>query len=158
MIIMRQLIVLAVIALVQSDSFHAKIKLPFLRSKEYTPLVFFTSRKGECSKCDAAEKQIKDVEKQLNVKVQRIKVGRNYAASAILRMLTGPLDDPPLFYNRESRQVIKCAPNKAPDKEGEFNIELNKKYMIDWALGRKLPQKGSYGTARSFKKRNNGSY
>jgi len=141
--------VLVAIALVHSDSFHAKIKLPFLRSKEYTPLVFFTSKKGECSKCDAAEKQIKDVEKQLNVKVQRIRVGRyelgpDQAGEELFKMISAQMNQPPFLYHRESRQVIKCV----PDLKGDTKIQLSKKYMVDWALGRKLPQKGSYGTAR----------
>jgi len=98
---------------------------------------------------DAAEKQIKDVEKQLNVKVQRIRVGRyelgpDQAGEELFKMISAQMNQPPFLYHRESRQVIKCV----PDLKGDTKIQLSKKYMVDWALGRKLPQKGSYGTAR----------
>lgn len=54
------------------------------------------------------EKCIRQVEKELHVKVDRMDVARNENAAALLSLLSGA-NNPPLLYHRESRQMVSSA-------------------------------------------------
>lgn len=91
------------------------IRLPFLstkRKESYTPLIFFTSQKGQSPACDKMEEVVTEVEKELGVKVQRLNLSRDENAAVTLSLLTSK--PPPFLYHRESLQVIDI-----PDAENE---------------------------------------
>ena len=77
---------------------------PFFGKKEYTPLVYFTVPKGLIPENDAMEKAVKQVEKELGVKVERLDILRNPAAEGAMAVLTSKA--PPFLYHRESCQTI----------------------------------------------------
>jgi len=79
-----------------------------LFEKKYTPLIMFKVPKGTIAENDAMEKVVKQVEKELNVKVERMDILRDRFA----RNLYEKIDEiefkgkVPLLYHRESRQSI----------------------------------------------------
>jgi hypothetical protein len=116
-------------------------RVPFLRrTKQYTPLIFFTVPKGLSSTCDEMERIIRQVEHECHVNVERLDVLRHPENEAVLNMIiqsirtTSPTVDtttttttsmtmsnpssmtiqpqPPLLYHRESRQVYQVLPNQ----------------------------------------------
>mmetsp|Transcript_12277 Transcript_12277/g.14067 ORF Transcript_12277/g.14067 Transcript_12277/m.14067 type:complete len:208 (+) Transcript_12277:20-643(+) len=156
---LSQLIALAIIALSDCRSTYRKIKFPYIyiHRKEYTPLFFFKRPKGECPQCDAMEKEIKNIEKDLGVKVERVNVGRNQvghnlAGEQLFNMVSNMRDSPPLLYHRESRQTVRFGEKnkevKNEREDGEYEeeekddivIEIDKERVLDWAKGRKLSQ------------------
>eukprot|EP00979_Chaetoceros_neogracilis_P017839 scaffold10291_cov293-Chaetoceros_neogracile.AAC.10 len=83
--------------------------------KKYTPLIMFKVPKGTTEENDAMEKVVKQVEKELNVKVERMDILRDRFA----RNLYEKVDEiefkgkVPLLYHRESRQSIYGLETKA---------------------------------------------
>jgi len=79
-----------------------------LFEKKYTPLIMFNVPKGTIAENDAMEQVVKQVEKELNVKVERMDILRDRFA----RNLYEKIDEiefkgkVPLLYHRESRQSI----------------------------------------------------
>ena len=108
------------------------IRLPFTK-KEYTPLLFFKVPPGLIPECDAMEKTVKEVEKDLGVKVERLDILRDPSAEATLALLTQRT--PPFLYNRESCQVVHVAPAGG---EADVPIVIDKSRVRAWAKGRLL--------------------
>ena len=87
-------------------------RVPFWGKKDtYTPLVFFTVPPGLLPENDAMEKAVRDVERELGVKVERLDILRNPAAEGAMSLLTGK--SPPFLYNRESCQSVDIKPTKS---------------------------------------------
>eukprot|EP00581_Thalassiosira_minuscula_P014290 CAMPEP_0183728398 /NCGR_PEP_ID=MMETSP0737-20130205/27974_1 /TAXON_ID=385413 /ORGANISM="Thalassiosira miniscula, Strain CCMP1093" /LENGTH=196 /DNA_ID=CAMNT_0025960331 /DNA_START=112 /DNA_END=702 /DNA_ORIENTATION=+ len=126
------LAVLAAILLLQSSSDGASAPMPaFLkRKKTYTPLFFFTVPKGTMDECDGMEKMIKSLEKEQNIKVQRLDIMRDRAARKLYeKLVEGNLRSPfPLLYHRESLQRVY----------GLADEDL----VRSWSKGRLLPEDG----------------
>jgi hypothetical protein len=76
--------------------------------KRYNPVIFFSVPPGIIPECDEMEECIRQVEKELHVKVDRMDVARNENAAALLSLLSGA-NNPPLLYHRESRQMVSSA-------------------------------------------------
>ena len=81
-----------------------------LFKKKYNPVLFFKVPPGLIPECDDMEKCVKEIEKELNVKVQRMDAARDPNAAALLSLLTQG-QNPPLLYHRESLQMLS-APQK----------------------------------------------
>jgi hypothetical protein len=102
-------------------------RFPFFRSKRqsaYTPLIFFTVPPGLSAECDAMEKVVRGVEKDLGVVVQRLDILRDPASEAVLNAILSPQGasvTPPLLYHRESRQTIHVSPPVTTTKSASGN-------------------------------------
>ena len=133
------------------------VDIPYIRKKQYTPLVFFTIPKGSTIECDEMEKLVSQVEKELSVRVERLDVTRNRAAQATLSLLTQ--HGPPYLYNRESCQTIFInTMNKQKGDKSSTNMNtqssssssspssilqgIDKDRVRAWAKGRYLPPPG----------------
>jgi len=105
--------------------------IPFLKQNdEYTPLIFFTAPKDTVPASDAMEKIVSDVEKEMNVKVQRFDVLRDRMSRKLYeKIVEGEIGDRtnmfPLLYHRESRQKV-------------FGL-TDAERVKSWAKGRWLP-------------------
>lgn len=109
----------------------ANVKVPFLsRKKAYTPLVFFKVPRDIIPECDAMEKVVSEVERELGVRVERLDVARDPAADATLQLLTQRR--PPFLYHRESCQVVSVPTSS--DKKTAAPIDKNR--VRAWAKGR----------------------
>jgi hypothetical protein len=101
-------------------------RFPFFRSKRsaYTPLIFFTVPPGLSAECDAMEKVVRRVEKDLGVVVERLDILRDPASEAVLNAILSPQGasvTPPLLYHRESRQTIHVPPPMTTAKSASGN-------------------------------------
>ena len=118
--------------------------------KQYTPLVFFTVPKDIIPECDEMEKVIKEVERELGVRVERLNILKEPGAEAILATLTKR--SPPFLYHRESLQVVhvpgatsrKRKGNDEDDEEisskrANAASKIDKERVRAWAKGRYLP-------------------
>lgn len=77
--------------------------------KEYSPLIFFKVPKGQLAASDEMEQMVRDLEKELNVKVERMDVLRDRFARKLFSAVDIQMDYSgklPLLYHRESRQTI----------------------------------------------------
>lgn len=108
------------------------LALPFFpfAKKKYTPLLYF--RVPTMPECEAMDAAIKEMEKELGVRVERLDVLRDPAAEALLTVLTTD-KTPPFLYNRESCQVLHV-----PFKEGrkKKDVYIDKRKIRAWAKGR----------------------
>lgn len=119
----------------------SNIKVPFLskfQKKEYTPLIFFTFPKGYVDECDEMDKIVSEVEQELDVRVERLDIGRDSAAQATMQLLTSK--QPPFLYHRESCQVVHGS--SMPGKDGSKPPGIEKARVRAWAKGRFLPPPG----------------
>lgn len=112
-----------------------------VRSKKYTPLVFFTVPKGLLPECDAMERVVTEMEQELGVRVERLDILRQPAAEAILATLTQR--SPPFLYHRESCQIIhipstSTTSSKNNDGSSKAPIYIDKARVRAWAKGRYL--------------------
>lgn len=107
------------------------IRIPFFSKKDYTPLLFFKVPPGLMPECDAMEATVREIEKELGVRVERLDVLRQPASEAVLAILTQR--NPPFLYHRESCQTVHMAPRK----EGPIAVDKDK--IRAWAKGRYLP-------------------
>lgn len=82
----------------------AKLTPSFLKKKTYTPLVFFKTPPDVLPECDEMERVVKQVERELGVRVERLDVLRDPAAQVTLNLLTTKA--PPFLYHRESLQTV----------------------------------------------------
>eukprot|EP00545_Synedropsis_sp_CCMP1620_P010182 CAMPEP_0119005324 /NCGR_PEP_ID=MMETSP1176-20130426/1652_1 /TAXON_ID=265551 /ORGANISM="Synedropsis recta cf, Strain CCMP1620" /LENGTH=185 /DNA_ID=CAMNT_0006957113 /DNA_START=19 /DNA_END=576 /DNA_ORIENTATION=+ len=123
---------LVALALLVSSA-HADFKIPFLSKKQYTPLIFFKLPGGASPHSDAMEKAVREVEKELGVRVERMDVARDMAAERLYSLLAETL--PPLLYNRESKQMVQMKIN--PDEETP-NVRVDKDRVRAWAKGRRV--------------------
>jgi len=123
-----------VLAVASLSLVSATLKIPFLSQKKYTPLVFFTVPKDVVPDCDAVEKIVSQVEKELGVRVERLDVARDAAAEATLRVLTQR--QPPFLYHRESCQTV-YAPN------------IDKARVRAWAKGRIITAQSSSASSKA---------
>ena len=98
------LVVSSFMMMMMTTTTHAH---PFCK-KTYNPVLFFKVPPGIIPQCDEMEKCIRQVEKDLGVKVERLDVARDENAAALLSLLRGS-NDPPLLYHRESRQMVTSA-------------------------------------------------
>jgi len=129
----------AMFALVLLATFaYGEVKLPFLSSrKKYTPLIFFKLPRGTSPQCEAMEKVVREIEKELNVKVDRMDVGRDMAAGSLFTLCSKGASLPPVLYHRESRQIIALQTAK---EGGKPNMNIDKERVRAWARGRRLPE------------------
>jgi hypothetical protein len=117
-------------------------RVPFFSQKQYTPLVFFTVPPGLVPECDAMEAVVRNVEKELNIRVERLDIMREPAAEAVLALLTDQL--PPFLYHRES-----CTSVHVPSKTNPAATKSDMPVGIDvdrvraWAKGRFLAPVGA---------------
>lgn len=110
---------------------------PFFGKKnKYTPLVFFKTPPGLIPEVDAMEKTVREVEKELGVKVERLDILRDPSAEAAMLLLTKRT--PPFLYHRESCQVIHVTPRKGESSK-DMPIVIDKLRVQAWAKGRYLP-------------------
>uniref|UniRef100_A0A7S2QZE5 Thioredoxin domain-containing protein n=1 Tax=Eucampia antarctica TaxID=49252 RepID=A0A7S2QZE5_9STRA len=96
--------------------------------KQYTPLIFFKVPKGQLASSDEMEKMVCDLEKELDVKVERMDVLRDRFARKLYSAIDLEMDYAgklPLLYHRESRQTI-------------YGQCRNKTRLNAWAKGRLL--------------------
>lgn len=92
------------------------------------------------------EKAVREVEKELGVKVDRMNVARDRNAERLYGLISQRI--PPLLYNRESKQMIQFKIN--PNEE-EPNVRLDKSRVRAWAKGRRLaPERTSGGAPAMF--------
>jgi hypothetical protein len=97
--------------------------------KKYTPLIMFKVPKGTIEDCDEMDKIVRSVEKELDVKVERLDILRDRFA----RNLYEKIDEVefrgkvPLLYHRESLQSI-------------YGLDTKERVRA-WAKGRWLPSK-----------------
>ena len=112
-------------------SFTHGLRLPW-QKKKYTPLIFFTMPKDSSPECDALEERVKQVEKELDVQVERLDVVKDPPAQVLLELLASA---PPLLYNRESCQVIRVTPKQ--------QAPISKQRIVAWAKGRRLAPVGN---------------
>ena len=117
----------------------------FLQKKRYTPLVFFKVPKNEIPECDAMEKVIREVEKELGVRVERLDIVRDEYARALLGVLTKSRV-PPYLYHRESLQTIHI-----PRSESRIPTPIDKARVRAWAKGRLLSSSSSSSKAMGTK-------
>ena len=105
------------------------------KKPKYTPLLFFKLPKGQMEASDEMEVVVSQIEKELNVKIQRFDIIRDRMA----RKLYDKIDElqfvgkAPLLYHRESLQTIYGMSSKARVRA--------------WAKGRWLPREFEGGTA-----------
>ena len=119
----------------------------FSRKKQYTPLLFFTVPAGLMAECDAVEQTVREVEKELGVRVARMDVLRNPANEAVLAVLAQQRT-PPFLYHRESCQTISITPTattsgNAKSKKKSMPVAVDKERIRAWAKGWYLTTTGS---------------
>mmetsp|Transcript_7792 Transcript_7792/g.11181 ORF Transcript_7792/g.11181 Transcript_7792/m.11181 type:complete len:196 (-) Transcript_7792:50-637(-) len=120
---------------------QAKIDLPFLTKKpKYTPLIFFRVPNGMMPEVDECEKELKKVEEELGVQVDRMDVMRDPVACELFNALS-PQQHMPLLYNRESRQTV-FVPHASKEQEGALSKYLSNERLKAWAKGRLLAAVG----------------
>ena len=117
------------------------------KKSKYTPLLFFTYPPGTSPEVDAVEKSVKQIERQLNVRVERMDLMRKPENQAVLRSVA-PGMTPPYLYNRESLQVYYISPTKKKtDDDESSSSKYSPSVYVDtvriraWAKGRYLPPK-----------------
>lgn len=96
------------------------------RQKSYTPLLFFTVPPGMIAECDAMERAVRIIERDVGVRVERLDLLRTPEAEALLGLLTQKT--PPFLYHRESGQIVHVP------KGGPIDLER----LRAWAKGRIL--------------------
>lgn len=150
------LLLLAVQPSTTEAFFHRK------NNKQYTPLVFFKVPPGSIAECDEMEVVVRQVERELGVRVERLDIARDPAAQAALNVLTQQ-HAPPYLYHRESLQTIyvrdpmmdKSNSKKRNDDEAATTggSKIDKDRVRAWAKGRYLPPPGvKFGMSGSKKK------
>jgi len=107
------------------------------KSKEYTPLLFFKVPAGLMPECDAMEKTVREIEKELGVRVERMDILRKPENEALLALLTQQRT-PPFLYHRESCQTVYLTPTKGSSSAGRKKVYVNKDRVRAWAKGRFL--------------------
>lgn len=121
------------------------IHLPFLSKKQYTPLVFFTAPSGAIPGIEVAERAVRRIERELNVRVERLDVFRDPSAEACWRLVTGK--KPPFLYNRLTRQIIHIplTPSAADSEDGaqkaspsKESVHVDMDRLRAWAKNRLL--------------------
>jgi hypothetical protein len=120
----------------------AAAAIPFVSKKEYTPLVFFTVPKDIIPECDEMEKVVSQVEKELDVRVERLDILRHPAAEAAMSSLTSRR--PPFLYNKESCQVVSV-PGAGEGKASTAGIDESR--VRAWAKGRYLAPRSTKSSA-----------
>ncbi|KAL7566221.1 hypothetical protein ACA910_011289 [Epithemia clementina (nom. ined.)] len=132
-------------------------RTPFQKRNEYTPLLFFTVPPGLSPEVDAVEKAVRKVERQLNVRVERMDLLRKPENEAVLRSISRGMTAPYL-YHRESMQVYYITPTtkKTDDdknnsgegtaattstRKGHPPVHVDMDRIRAWAKGRYLPPK-----------------
>lgn len=139
---MRQLLPLLFVLYLQLSLFNhvavQAIRLPFQKKDTYTPLVFFTVPKGLIAENDALEKEIRQLEKEMGVRVERLDILRNPAAEGAMAFLTGK--SPPFLYHRESCQTIHLPPTTATGgaESSGVPVHVDMDRLRAWAMGRYL--------------------
>jgi len=118
----------------------ATLRVPFLSKKKYTPLVFFKVPKDIIPECDAMEKIVSEVERELGVRVERLDVARDASAEAAMTILTQRR--PPFLYHRESLQIV-FVPESSNSKKKTPPIDKSR--VRAWAKGRILTRQSSTG-------------
>lgn len=113
------------------------LKIPFLRRKKYTPLLFFKTPPGILPESDQVENVICQVEKELGVRVERMDILRDPPSQALMALLTS--QDPPFLYNRESCQKISFQAPKSGSDERRKSAPIDKNRIRAWAKGRYVP-------------------
>ena len=114
------------------------IRLPFFGKKKYTPLLFFKVPPGLIPECDAMEVTVREVEKELGVRVERLDILRDPSAEAALALLTQRT--PPFLYHRESCQVVHVA-RRGESSAADMPVAIEKSRVRAWAKGRLLQAK-----------------
>lgn len=138
----RQLLLLSAWLMASAS---ASLKIPFLsQKKKYTPLIFFTVPKDIIPECDAMEKIVSEVERELGVHVERLDVARDSTAEATMAILTQRR--PPFLYHRESCQVV-FAPGSSDNKKMSAPIDKNR--VRAWAKGRIITSQSVSSSAKS---------
>lgn len=99
--ISRALLILFLSLLLVSST---RALFPF-RKEKYNPVLFFKVPPGLIPECDDMEKCVKEAEKELGVKVERMDAARDPDTAALLSLLTKGRN-PPLLYHRESLQML----------------------------------------------------
>lgn len=94
-------IIMASSLLISTD---AVLSLPFVK-KKYNPVIFLKCPLGLIPESDEMEKCVREVEKELGVKVERMDAARDPDCAALLSLLTQG-KNPPLLYHRESLQML----------------------------------------------------
>lgn len=95
----------ALLLLVASSFLVASARAVFPFRKKYNPVLFFKVPPGLIPECDEMEKCVREVEKELGVKVERMDAARDPNKAALLSLLTQG-KNPPLLYHRESLQML----------------------------------------------------
>lgn len=90
----------------------------------------FTKLTGE-----AMEKVIREIEKELGVKVDRMDVGRDMAAGNLFNLCSNGAKLPPVLYHRESKQILSL---QTPQEGGKIDLDIDKDRVRAWAKGRRL--------------------
>ena len=122
----------------------ARFKIPtFSGKKKYTPLIFFTVPKDIIPECDAMEKIVSEVERELGVHVERLDIARDSAAEAAMATLTQR--QPPFLYHRESCQVVSVPASS--DKKMASPIDKDR--VRAWAKGRIITSQSTSSIAKS---------
>ena len=92
---------------------------------------------GLSPEVDAMENCVAEIEKELNVRVERLDILRDPAAEAVMAKLTQRA--PPFLYNRESCQVVYSSPRSGKSSEKDIAPVVDKERVRAWAKGRLLP-------------------
>jgi hypothetical protein len=120
--------------------------IPFAQKNKYTPLVFFRVPLGSIPECDEMERVVRQVERELGVRVERLDVARDPSVEATLNLLTQ--HSPPYLYHRESLQTIYVRDpmdngKNINQEEGSIAMpKIDKDRVRAWAKGRYLPPPG----------------
>jgi len=130
------------VMLIMASAATAAPRLPsFLakRSKTYTPYYFFKVKGSDESQ--VIEKTVKQIEKELGVRVERLDALADAKAQALLMALpsTSAAAKAPCLYHRESMQIV--------DAEQANDIS----HVRAWAKGRYLPPRRTSSSGPQFK-------
>lgn len=112
------------------------VRIPLLSKTKYNPLLFFKVPPGLIPECDAMEKAVKEVEKELGVRVERLDILRDPSAEAVMSLLTQRT--PPFLYHRESCQVVHLTPRKGGKGDRDMPVVVDRQRVRAWAKGRYL--------------------
>lgn len=112
-----------------STPVHARWKLPFIRPKPYTPLIFL--KQPDDPDVEAAERMVRRLERETGVRVERLDLSRQPEAQALLEVLNESFHmvgdyEMPVLYHRESRQLMRGS------------AEITEERVRAWAKGRLL--------------------